>query len=581
MTRHARGGLALGLAGLTALALAACGSSSNDKGNNGAPVKGQKGGTLKVVFAGDFEHIDPGEAYYQADYVMTYATQRPLYSFEPDKLDKASPDLAAAQPKLTNGGRTVTIKIKPNVKFSPPVNRAATSKDVKYAIERGFTAAVPNGYAGTYFGVIEGAPEPGQKKVPEIKGIQTPDDQTIIFNLSEPSGAFIQALSLPTTAPVPEEYAKKFDAQAPSGYGNNQVATGPYMIEADKSGKVTYKVGKSLTLVRNPNWNASTDFRPAYVDRVEFSLGNEDATVAARQILNGKSSINGDFSPGPAEIKPTVQKRKSQITFSPTGNRYVALNTTIKPLDNINVRKAIIAASDRNALVLTRGGPIVGDLATHYISPGLPGFDEAGGMKGPGYDFVSNPNGNMAVAAKYMKAAGYPSGKYTGNETLLMVGDDASVGAKTAEVFQGQLQKLGFKLTFRQVPHETMFSRYCNVPKAKVAVCPNVAWGPDFPDGQSMLDPTFNGAAIVPENNSNWPQLDVPAINKRLDDARKITDPAARAKAYGEIDKMITAQAPAVPWIWDKQANITSSDVQGVIARWNADWDVSYTSIKQ
>ncbi len=36
-----------------------------------------------------------------------------------------------------------------------------------------------------------------------------------------------------------------------------------------------------------------------------------------------------------------------------------------------------------------------------------------------------------------------------------------------------------------------------------------------------------------------------------------------------------------MPWIWDKQANITSSDVQGVIAQWNADWDLSYTSVKK
>ena len=43
---------------------------------------------------------------------------------------------------------------------------------------------------------------------------------------------------------------------------------------------------------------------------------------------------------------------------------------------------------------------------------------------------------------------------------------------------------------------------------------------------------------------------------------------------------MITGLAPAVPWIWDKQANISSSDVQGVIARWNAQWDVNFSFIK-
>ena len=62
------------------------------------------------------------------------------------------------------------------------------------------------------------------------------------------------ALAYPATAPVPEEYAKKFDAEAPSTYGENQLSTGPYMIENDASGKaIGYEPGKRIHLVRNPN----------------------------------------------------------------------------------------------------------------------------------------------------------------------------------------------------------------------------------------------------------------------------------------------------------------------------------------
>ena len=584
MSRHAWRVLALAVAALTGLAISACGGGGGrDEGGaigTGAPVKGKKGGTLKALYANDLEHIDPGEAFYQPDYMMVFAVHRPLYSFEPTNLEVASPDLAAAPPKLSDGGRTVTVKLKPGVRYGPPVNRTATSADVKYAIERAFTAAVPNGYAPTYFGIVEGAPEPGRKKPTDIKGIETPDERTIVFRLSESSGAFVKALSLPITAPVPEDYAKRYDAETPSQYATHQAATGPYMIEAGKDGRITYEIGKRMTLVRNPNWSAATDFRPAYVDRIELTMGNEDTTVAARQILKGKGLINGDFPPDPPVIKDAVQRRKSQITFAPLGNRYIGLNTKVKPLDDVNVRKAIIAASDRNALRLTRGGPIAGDLATHFLAPGQPGFAEAGGTKGPNLDFIQNPDGSMALAADYMKKAGYASGRYTGSETLTMVGDDSGVGARTAEVFQSQLQKLGFKVDFRQVPHDTMFSKFCNVPEARVAVCPNVGWLPDFADGQAWFDPTFSGESIVPENNSNWAQLDVPAINEAIDEAKKITGQAERDEAWGKVDRMVMAQAPAVPWIWDNQANIASSDVQGAIARWNGQWDLSFTSIK-
>ena len=56
-------------------------------------------------------------------------------------------------------------------------------------------------------------------------------------------------------------------------------------------------------------------------------------------------------------LKQALTRNKDQLGSSPRGGtRYIALNTTIKPFDNVNVRKAIIAGFDRNALRLTRGG---------------------------------------------------------------------------------------------------------------------------------------------------------------------------------------------------------------------------------
>ena len=71
-------------------------------------------------------------------------------------------------------------------------------------------------------------------KAEHISGIQTPDDQTIVFKLDRPRGAIVAGvLALPASAPVPEEYAKKFDAKNPSTYGNHVVSTGPYMVKND------------------------------------------------------------------------------------------------------------------------------------------------------------------------------------------------------------------------------------------------------------------------------------------------------------------------------------------------------------
>jgi peptide/nickel transport system substrate-binding protein len=125
-----------------------------------------------------------------------------------------------------------------------------------------------------------------------------------------------------------------------------------------------------------------------------------------------------------------------------------------------------------------------------------------------------------------------------------------------------------------------MYTKFCNVPKAEVAICPNVGWLKDFADPQTYLDPTFNGKNILPANNSNWSQLDVPEINKAMGAAALLTDPAERAQAWADIDKMITDQAPAINWLWDKTPNIRSENVNGVIDEDNALWALAYTSLK-
>ena len=125
-----------------------------------------------------------------------------------------------------------------------------------------------------------------------------------------------------------------------------------------------------------------------------------------------------------------------------------------------------------------------------------------------------------------------------------------------------------------------MYTTFCGTPKRKVQVCPNVGWVPDFNDGFAYLYPSFNGKEIKAQQNSNWPQLNDPAINAAMDKAALISDPGQRNKAWGEIDKQITATAAAVPWFWDNTPNIESKNVQGVIAKWNAAWDLSFVSIK-
>jgi peptide/nickel transport system substrate-binding protein len=321
--------------------------------------------------------------------------------------------------------------------------------------------------------------------------------------------------------------------------------------------------------VRNPNWDASTDYKPAYVDSITIKEGN-DPQVASRQVLEGSSMLTGDFQL-PAQILSSVSQgdQKDQLVLTPpTGRfRYIALKNTTKPFDDPNVRKAF-------------GGPLVGDIPTHWIPPGQPGFEEAGGEAGPGVDFLAKPEGDLNLAMEYMKKAGYASGKYDGGKTFTGVSDNATQQKQVAETAVAQFEKLGFKVNMKYVTRDSMYTKYCQVPSNQPDVCPSVGWLKDFADPETLLNPVFNGKNILDQGNSNFSLLDDKAANAEMDKAELVNDPAERNKAWGAVDKTITGLAPSIPWLWDKQPLLKAADTNGVVNQANAAWDLTFTSIK-
>jgi peptide/nickel transport system substrate-binding protein len=582
------------LAAVTCVAMiaAGCGSSNDNKKTASgsaattAPANAKKGGTLTMVSSGDVDNkLDPGYSYYQFDFILDNDLHRTLLRYKPKDTSKPSPDLAESEPVVSNNGKTVTVKIRQGVKFSPPVNREVTAADVKYAMERDFLPQVGNGYAKAYWGDIIGSDAMASGKAKEISGITTPDKFTLKIQLKRPTASIvIGAMALPGTAPVPKEYAAKYDEGKQSQYGLHLVTTGPYMVQNNSSGKITgYQPGRRITMVRNPNWDKSTDWRPAYLDKIVVEEGN-DPNVGNRKILNGQAMIGNptDLSPTPPFLKQNINgPKKDQLIPSPyTGRvRYVALNTEVKPFNDINVRKAVFAGMNRAAMNLAFGGEVVGKVATHIIPPGVAGFQQAGGFKGPDLDYLKNPEGDPALAASYLKKAGFSSGKYSGG-SLLMVGDNSANQKAAATAALGSLEKLGFKVKYLPTTRDTMYSKYCGIPKSHTPICPSVGWLKDFADPQTMLDPTFNGKNIVASNSSNWPQLDVPTINQAMDKAETVVGDSARAQAWANIDKMVMEQAAAVTWQWDKPILVRSADVNPVLNQANAAWDLSSMSLK-
>src|SRR4051794_38356271 len=136
----------------------------------------------------------------------------------------------------------------------------------------------------------------------------------------------------------------------------------------------------------------------------------------------------------------------------------------------------------------------------------------------------------------------------------LMVGPSDGNGRQIAEIAKEAFSKLGFEVKLRLMSQQAVMTKYCGVPAAAVAVCPNVGWSRDFADGQTFLDPTFDGKHIVPVGNAHVSQLNVPSVNAA-----------------------ITAQAPAVPLVWDKVPMAASADVDA----WRTRMSASGTSLSR
>ena len=588
MHRPRLNGAMFALVAAFALSLSACGGNEDEGSGSGTQntetVEAQPGGKPTFLAAGDVDYIDPGQTYYTFGYMVQYAVNRPLYSFSPEDQETPEPDLAEGEPEISEDQKQITVKLKTGVRFAPPVDREVTSEDVKYAMERAFSANVPSGYATSFFADIVGAPDEPTDGVKEIEGIETPDPQTLVLKLDRPTAVTVAAaLVMPITVPVPEDYAAKFDRKSPTDYDQYVAFTGPYMVRNDDQGKLVGRdPGKQIELVRNPNWNDETDYRPAYFDGITIEEGNDDLTVASRRTLQGEALMCCDTGQPPIPIlKRALTNAEEQLGRTPSGGtRWIALNTTQKPFDNVNVRKAVIAGFDRNALRLTRGGEEVGPIANHFIPPGIPGHEESGGLEGfTDVDFMQNPEGDPEVMQKYLDLA-KEDGVEIGDRELLTIATNADPGSQTAQVAQGQFNKMGFELNYRKVPQDTLYTKFCGVPKSDYVICPNVGWFKDFNDPQSLLEPTFKGAAIKPQGNVNWSLLDNKEIDEAMTEASTIEAGDERNEAWARINQMIVEQAVAIPYSWDDSFQLSSKDVQGVMNGYYTTWDLSHSSMK-
>jgi peptide/nickel transport system substrate-binding protein len=503
-------------------------------------------------------------------------------------------DLAETAPNPTNNGLTYTYTLRKGIKFGPPVNRAVTSKDVAYAMNR-LANPKDGGQYSFYYTVISGWNAVANGTAKTVSGIETPNNQTIIFHLTKPTGDFNLRMSMPATAPIPEEVAKCFEGK-PGDYGRDVVSTGPYMIQgADKVSIASCSAlkpmsgydganGNHIILVRNPNYDQSTDqYRKNYIDTFKF-LVNSNADDIFAKVQSGAYQDEVS-SPAPKTIRLYATNSALRPRMIPNvGDRtnYFTMNLTQPPFDDVHVRKAMNWIMDKAALQKAWGGPIPGSIATHIVPPVLynNGLAE--------YDPYATPNsaGSVAKAAAEIKQSKYDPGK-TGKCTasqckgVLMIADTRGVDTRMIPIIQEDAAKIGITFTVRSIngAYTTIQTPSKNIPFSE-----RPSWGKDYADPFTFFAELFDSGAIIKSGNTNYSLVGLtPEIAKSVGATGSINNiPSVdsqiavcssklaqdRTNCWEGIDrKLMTSIVPWVPYLWPNNVFIIGPNV----THWNYD----------
>src|SRR4051794_8641248 len=497
-------------------------------------------------------------------------------------------DLATAVPQPTDNGVTYTYKLRKGIKFGPPVNRAVTSKDVAYAMNR-LANPKDGGQYSFYYTVIKGWDDVANGKAKTVSGISTPDNSTIVFHLTKPAGDFNLRMSMPATAPIPSEVGKCFEGK-PGDYGRDVVSSGPYMLQGADKVKATCPMkamsgydganGNHIILVRNPAYDQSTDpYRKNYINTFKFVVNsNADDIFAKVQSGAYQDEVS---SPAPKTIRQYATNSSLKPRMIPNvGDRtnYLSMNLTQAPFDDIHVRKAMNWIVDKNALERAGGGPIRGSIATHIVPPVLfnNGLAE--------YDPYATPNeaGDLAKAQAEMKQSKYDPGK-TGKCTasackgVLAIADTRAVDTRMVPVLQADASKIGIKFTVRSIngAYPTIQTTNKNVPFSE-----RPGWGKDYADPYTFFGELFDSRALIPTGNTNYslvgitPKINtdkklgvkgnltgIPSVNADIDSCEaKLGN--ERTTCWENLDKkLMTKVVPWVPYLFANVATILGPTV--------------------
>jgi peptide/nickel transport system substrate-binding protein len=553
-----RRALSGGLAGLAALGLAACGSSSNNKKNAGSSANTGNSATRAASTPSGGIVLPQGTSAAGTGVAIPAAVNTPIplqagsfggkltlaQTLEPSSLDPLSaisggdppyympmydyfvairhfntdPTTSLAQKWEIVDDTHIAFHLRPGVQFHD--GTPWDSANWQWNMQRLLNPANKAIAAGS---------------LASIDHIETPDPQTAVMVLKEPNAAIFFALGAPTVSPVSRTAQEKFGDK----FKSNPVGTGPFTF-------VEWVTGSHVTVKRNPNyWMKDVNGKQLpYLDQVTVT-SIPDANTQFANVQSGSVDYAGLTSLN--LLAPAQSDSNLNVIQGVPGSAVASMlifNTIKPPLDNLNLRNAVAYACDADAVNRTVyfGKYAVGKDA--MIQPGGWAYQDTPGR----------PTFDLAKAKQFLVAGGQPNGFTFDMFTYPYPGLD-----QLTQLYQANMKQIGITANIVSQDVGTVNDFYAN---GKL---------PMFSTGWGATDVEPNGTCtFLYASNAFYNPMKkevAPGVDALITKGRQTFDLAQRKDIYAQIGKAVLVDACfAVPMILSTSFGAWRKSVGGIEA---------------
>lgn len=544
------------LAGCMALSLAACGGSASSASSEAASEATAESAATTAEATGFTVQVGPNpETLDPALNSAVDGSNMILTCFETLLIvdeDNAVKGGQAESWEVSEDGLTWTFTMRDGLKWSDGSD--LTAKDYEYTFKRIANPETAAPYGETVTGMIAGYqdaignPDAEGNTTTEpnpdaLQVVASEDGKTLTITLAYPCSYFDKIAAFATMSPV-QQATVEANGDAWCTDPSTFVCNGPYMI-------TEWVPSERIVMSKNPNYVGGWDADRIVSDTITFLL-LEDSSASYAAYNSGEAQLIKDV---PTEEIRSLTKAEDGGDFyvDPImGTYYLSMNTQVEPFTDVNVRKALSLAIDREyvASVIMQG---TYSPAYNFIGPGITDADGSMFMdnasEGDGY-ISADYEANLEEAKALLAEAGYPNGE--GFPTITYSTNDAGYHKAVAEYLQQAYAELGITLEIDVVE----WSSFTPMRRAGEYQMARNGWVFDYNDPSNQLDLLYS------TNGNNDGKFNNAGYDAAMD-ASKTADVEVHYASLHEAEDILFEEMGLIPVAYYNDFWLQSNELQG------------------